>query len=442
MPNHYAGEIINIAYHSRNFHQWLSTNNSILVSEDWANGRLFQQFELLILLPLRQKEVALAASLPELLKLLHSSSTICHSVASYFEEEEGKRVVIIADGWDELGESERLEGSFMYNFLFQMFPFMSVILTSRSSASAPLHRLPYIDRFVEVCGFSEENIKEYILSEFISDQKKAIHLIEQLESNPLVESVCSIPLNCAIVCHLWRTHEEILPTTMTELYTKIILNVILHNIQKHHAYKNILSLLSFNALPEGLQQSWWLLCDFAFQTIEKDRIVFHQEELVNFFPQGLALDENVLCFGLLQRTESIFEVGRGVSFHFLHLTFQEYLAALHLARQITQDPNPPTMEEYTFRSFDESRRFAVVWRFLFGIYFNLFRCSDCLGILPYVPYSDDRLLLCHCAFEAKNVDIDIEVVHLLKEGYPYLTFSYPSTAHDCAAICHYQYGRV
>ena len=186
----------------------------------------------------------MAASLPKLLKLLHSSSTICHSVASYFEEEEGKRVVIIADGWDELGESERLEGSFMYNFLFQMFPFMSVVLTSRSSASAPLHRLPYIDRFVEVCGFSEENIKEYILSEFISDQKKAIHLIEQLESNPLVESVCSIPLNCAIVCHLWRTHEEILPTMMTELYTKIILNVILRNIQKHHAYKNILSLLS------------------------------------------------------------------------------------------------------------------------------------------------------------------------------------------------------
>ena len=410
------------------------TTLCISISEDWANGRLFQQFELLILLPLRQKEVALAGSLPELLKLLHSSSTICHSVASYLEEEEGKRVVIIADGWDELGESERLEGSFIYNFLFRMFPFMAVVLTSRPSASASLRRLPYIDRFIEVCGFSEENIIEYIKSEFAGDQKKAFHLMEQLESNPLVESVCSIPLNCAIICHLWRTHEEVLPTTMTELYTKIILNVILRNIQKHHAYKSILSLLSFNSLPEGLQQSWWLLCEFAFQTIENDQIVFHQEELVNFFPQGLALDENVYCFGLLQKTESIFEVGCGVSFHFLHLTFQEYLAALHLARQITTDPNPPTVEEYTLRSFDESRRFAIVWRFLFGIYFNLFRCNDCCGILPYVPYNIDRLLLCHCAFEAKNADIDTEVVHLLKEGYADLNFSYPSTAHDCAAM--------
>ena len=26
------------------------------VSEDWANGKLFQQFELLLLLPLRQKK--------------------------------------------------------------------------------------------------------------------------------------------------------------------------------------------------------------------------------------------------------------------------------------------------------------------------------------------------------------------------------------------------
>ena len=211
-----------------------------------------------------------------MLKLLHSSASIRDSVASYLEEEEGEKVLIVADGWDELGESERQEESFLYKLFFKTFPFVSVIVTSRPSASAPLHRLPYIDRFVEVCGFNKENIKEYIQSEFTSDQEKAsCLLLEQLESNPLVESVCSIPLNCAIVCHLWRTLEEALPTTMTELYTKIILNVILRNIQKEFIQNSaVLSLSNFDALPEDLQQSWWLLCEFAFQALKRDQIVF------------------------------------------------------------------------------------------------------------------------------------------------------------------------
>ena len=134
---------------------------------------------------------------------------------------------------------------------------------------------------------------EYIQSEFANSQEKADRLLEQLEYNPLVESVCSVPLNCAIVCHLWRTLEEALPTTMTELYKKIILNVILRNIQKKDAFKHIDSLPDFNVLPLVLQQSWALLCKFAFEAIIKDRIVFSQEELTDIFPHGL---EDVLWF--------------------------------------------------------------------------------------------------------------------------------------------------
>ena len=125
------------------------------VSEDWANDKLFQQFELLLLLPLRHKKVASAGSLPELLKLLHCNQKVCSSVADYLEENEGKKALIIADGWDELSESEQLEGSFLHDLLFgELFPFVSVVLTSRPSASAPLHRLPYIDRFVEAVSYT------------------------------------------------------------------------------------------------------------------------------------------------------------------------------------------------------------------------------------------------------------------------------------------------
>ena len=74
-------------------------------SEDWAEGKIFQQFELLLLLPLRQKQISSATSIADLLQLLHSSLSIRDSVARYLEEEEGEKVLIIADGWDELSEA-------------------------------------------------------------------------------------------------------------------------------------------------------------------------------------------------------------------------------------------------------------------------------------------------------------------------------------------------
>ena len=127
------------------------TTLCISASEDWANGKLFQRFELLLLLPLRHKKVASVSSLIDLLKLLHSSQKKCAFVADYLEENEGNKVLIIADGWDELKESDRQEGSFMYELLFgDVLPFVSVVLTSRPYASAPLHQLSQIDRFVEV----------------------------------------------------------------------------------------------------------------------------------------------------------------------------------------------------------------------------------------------------------------------------------------------------
>lgn len=46
------------------------------ISEDWAYEKLFREFNLLLLLPLREKEVASASSLPELLELLHLSSSL------------------------------------------------------------------------------------------------------------------------------------------------------------------------------------------------------------------------------------------------------------------------------------------------------------------------------------------------------------------------------
>ena len=420
------------------------------LSEDWANGKILQQFELLLYLPLRHREIASAGSLRDLLKLLHSSANIRESVVSYIEEDEGEKVLIIADGWDEVGGGR--DQSFLYKlFSGKIFPLISVLLTSRPSASSSLHFLPSIEQFIEVVGFSKENIEGFIRSELITDcdgEKKVHSLLEQLEGNPLIESICSVPLNCAILCHLWRTLGEAraLPTTMTGLYKKIILNVMLRNIRKDDAHCNLLSLSSFASLPEGLQQSWLLLCEFAFQLLEKNQLVFSEAELESF-PKDLS---NSFCFGLLQSTNLVYETGRGVSFHFLHRTIQEYLATMHLVRQ------PPDSQLKVFKSHSSSSGISfMALRFYFGILFS--RNVENVDIESIIYYASGMHLdtfesfefpqplhLCHCAFEAGNKIVTDKVIqYLIKSNVCFnyndtiennLMLDHPHSAHDCAAI--------
>ena len=423
------------------------TTLTISLSEDWACGELFQEFELLLLLSLRHKKVASAGSLRELLKLFHSDPEVCESVASYFEKTEAEHVLVIADGWDELGESERREESFLYQFLFEIFPLMSVVVTSRPSASAPLHNHPCIDRFVEVCGFSKDDIKEYIQFEFSNDQEKARRLLEQLEHNPVIGSICCVPLNCSIICHLWHTLEEALPSTMTQLYTKILLYVVCRNLRKSKAYGPTFGMSSFDDLPEGLQQSWWLLCQFACEALKKDEIVFSKKELLEFFPQGLAFDDKILCFGLLQSAETVLHVTCDVSFNFVHLTFMEYLAALYLSRQ-------PLDRQLQFL---QNPRFTMIARFLYGIRFSrpksVAQDLDVELAIQYVAgtgkYYIPKLFLCHCALEAQNNLVNDQVIQVLNNSidddyigfrsdihsyYSGVTLGYSHTARDCAAV--------
>ena len=415
------------------------TSFCIAICEDWANGEILQEFELVLLLPLREQEVASAGSLLDLLKVLHPSHKICDLVKEYFEEDEGK-ILVIADGWDELSKEKCEEGSFLYRFLFgSQYCSISTLVTSRPSASAPLHLLKNINQFAEIRGFNKECIVKYINNEF--EQEKASQLLERLESNPIIESICSVPLNCVIVCHLWRKHEGDLPTTMTGLYTKIVLNIINRNIQRVPSYKNILNLTTFSDLPETLQQSWWLICKFAFQTLKKGQLIFSDKELKDFFPQGLSLDENILCFGLLQFSVSYLEVCCGRSFHFLHSTFQEYLAALFIVKEEYSSPatdNGSLISRLT-ALFPLKMPCPIILRFFFGIVFNFeaFRCSIGQKILTVLHseicsrYNND-VMLSHFlwAFEAQNDRFTHIIAGYVDKG----CFLSPRTVHEAVSI--------
>ena len=401
-------------------------------SEDWADEKLFQQFQLLLLLPLRERKVANVKSILDLLTLFHLSQDVCSPVAKLMEEEEGENVLLVADGWDELALVQRDTNSFLYKLLFgEIFPFLSVVLTSRYSASVSLHDLPCIDRFIEIRGFNRENIADFIKSEFADDHEKGCNLQRQLENSPLIGSVCSVPLCCVIVCHLWRTLQHALPTTMTELYTKITLNIIIRNIRKSLlSNKDTMTLSNFDSIPDELKQSWDLLCEFALSTLKRRQIVFSRDELVSFWPHGSILDENVLSFGLLQGVQSLLGVGSGMSFHFLHLTFHEYLAALYLSKQ------PLEMQKQVCSDYAETGRFDMVVRFLFGIIVQTPGKGEIIDeLLTVINHQYSPWTICHSIFEAGHTNLTpVEDSELLTNQYYQRNDAF--TAHDFSALIH------
>ena len=418
-----------------------------MLTEQWASGKIFEEFDCVLLLPLRDPLVSSASSLPDLLPLYHTDETVCGSVVQQLKRTGGKGVLIIADGWDELSEEKRSKNSFIYNLLFgRLLPAAGVLLTSRPSASAPLHNLSTVDRLVEVVGFNEENVKQYIESEFEECPEKASSLIEQLENNPVIQSVCSVPLNCAIICYLWHTFKSGLPTTLTELYTHIVLNVILRNIKKTNPLTGLIGLESFDDIPAANQEMFWFTCAFAYNCLSEDQLVFTKSKIASTLPQVLDSSDKFLCLGLLQCARSLLPVGQGLSFHFVHLTIQEFLAALHLVTL----PNEEKLK--VCEAHARSDRFAVVWRFVFGLGCKKERSYSrkvvCLNnevidqffnkISKDDDFKNQRLMLCHCAMEssdnivcsktAKEINGRFEVI-----PYPH---SFAHTPQDCVAVFH------
>ena len=388
------------------------TSFCISISKDWANDELFQEYKLLLLLPLHQEKIALASSLSKLLEnfMLQNTSPI----VNHLEESKGEGVLIIGDGWDKLDESERREGSFFHNLLFgNTLSLASVLVTSRPAASAPLHTIrdTPVGQFVEVHGFKKRSLEDYVQSE--AQEGTSNLILEQLNYNPLMESICKVPFVCTIICHsLWQTFKKALPPTMTELSTKVILNVLCHYVWKRDTYT---SLSEVDTLPESLLDSLWCLCQLAFEML-----TVHRNQIDLLYAKS-----GIESAGLLE----IITERNNAFFHFLHPMFQEYLAALHVVKQ-------PHASQLRLLDAIKSRKFTMFWQYLFGICMEYDQniIKHAIHILSTSDLS--KSLLCQCAFEARNDDITNDIIKALtlSSEKRSIHFGDPNTVHACTAI--------
>ena len=393
-----------------------------ILAQGWGEGHIFQEFNTVTVIPLRDTDVASAKSLEEI--SFHDCTKTNERFVQHLYETEGEGTLLLLDGWDELRSCQQVTGKLFPKLLSgKLLPFASIVVTSRPGSSSQLRSLRSIQRCVEILGFSEQNIREYIFSEFHSNLADASKLVEQVLENPMVSAICTVPLNCAIICHLWHTMKEELSVKMTSLYTKIILNILLHEIKRNFPdYQDIKQLTNFSKFPCKLKPLWQMLQKLAFKGIIKGMIVFTEDEMRDLLP-GTSEDNlySLERFGLLQSGENLIAIGRRLSFHFIHLTFQEFLAGLYLST-LSQE-----QQKLTYRNYHNKPQLQMVWRFHFGLLgsraVNSPLLSSCMREFSGVQ-------LCHCAFEAAND----EICGMVFETHGGLTFRGSLSPHDCMAI--------
>ena len=345
----------------------------------WSNGEIkCQQYDLVLYCALRDSRIANATTLAELLEAVYESDKVPEVVA-WLSNSEGKGLLIIYDGWDELDEQSRKSSLAARIFCRKTLDQCAVIITSRSYASSSLLEMDTHSKHVQVIGFSEEEVNTVIINTLQKDSKLAqellvrmkeysddesliviekdsqlaVQLINEVKIRTDVQSLCYIPLVCSMVIFVYKKEKK-LPKTLTQLYETFILLTIKRHIKNRRIsdidHKKILQ--SLDNLPPLVKQPFQEMCRLAYTSLknETNKMTFSSDQL-----QGLSEAAKEDYLGLMTSFEDYEEW-----YQFIHLTIQEFLAACWIVKY---EDSPKTV----FKQHFDNDHFRMCLRFVAGL---------------------------------------------------------------------------
>ena len=323
---------------------------------DWADNKLFQpqsnrnvpDFKFVYLLTFRQLSL-LRGKRVTLRDILNRSSVLDeHSNIDDFLFEyivgHSENVLIILDGFDEYSKQ-----NFIVSDLDDRYPNSAqekmpvaalcaklikgkilkdsvVMITSRPDESDQMtvNGKVAFDRYVEITGFSEEQVKNYIEKYFRENEVMKNAVMDHITKNDNLVSFAHIPVLCFLMCSYFEyilkesMNADALPVSMGDIYSEVI-NVFLRT---HSRTKG--------APPEKTLDK---LSKFAAHLLRKKKFLFSVvDDMKKFSSEEV---ESLRASGLLHCgppfRKSFSETTK--YFCFTHLTLQEYLAARWFVKQ-------------------------------------------------------------------------------------------------------------
>ena len=356
---------------------------AVHICQRWGKGELFQQFTVVILVQLRDPAVQRAQTIADLLPVENAEEIAAELLAT-----NGCGVLWVLDGWDELPPHLQQESIF-FQFIKRMLSKCSVIVTSRPISSADLH--PVVSSRIEVLGFTPEEQKQYFTECLKGDTKALAALLEKIQENPVVQSICYLPLNAAFIVHTFKYRDQSLPNTEYEIYLSVILSCIQRHYDRegrgHDLPRELTSLDDLSRI-EAVREPFQCLCELAYRGVMENKVTFSSSDL----PQG----SNTLS--LLQAIESFLQSGKSVFYNFLHLSIQEVLSAYYMTTWLSDSE-----QVSQFQQLFNQPRFAAVFQFYAAIT-KLKSPGICKFIATIIEAKSKPLLvsLLRCLHEAQD----------------------------------------
>ncbi|XP_026157822.1 NACHT, LRR and PYD domains-containing protein 12-like [Mastacembelus armatus] len=305
---------------------------------DWAEGKANQHIQFTFPFTFRELNL-LRGKKFSLVKLIHHFFTetkeagICR-----FED---FQVVLIFDGLDECRlsldfddtevltdatESTSVDVLLTNLIRGKLLPSAHLWITTRPAAA---NQIPpeCVDMVTEVRGFTDPQKDEYFRKRF-REEEQSSRIVSHIKSSRSLHIMCHIPVFCWITATvledvLKTCQRKELPKTLTEMYIHfLVVQAKLWNVKYH-----IGSEMGPHWNP-GSRDMVLSLGKLAFEQLQKGNLIFYESDLKDC---GIDITVASVYSGVFTQ---IFKEERGLHeekvFCFVHLSIQEFLAALYV----------------------------------------------------------------------------------------------------------------
>ncbi|XP_029101815.1 protein NLRC3-like isoform X1 [Scleropages formosus] len=216
-----------------------------------------------------------------------------------------------------------------------LFPSALIWITSRPAAAGQIPP-DCVHRLTEIRGFGDPQKEEYFRKR-ISDENLANRIIRHVKSSRSLYIMCHIPVFCwisATVLERLFVEDQSgeIPRTLTQMYTHFLIFQTSLKNEKYLKKQVTDPLKSLESDKEFVQK----LGNLAFNNLNKGNLIFYEEDLREF---DIDVSEASVYSGVCTEVfREEFGLYQGKVYCFIHLSVQEYLAALHAFLSST-DPN-------------------------------------------------------------------------------------------------------
>ncbi len=349
---------------------------------DWTEEQANQDLQFIFPLPFRELNLIKQRNL-SLMEILHHFFTHINELTS--TDVDNFKILFIFDGLDEcrlpldfpnnpslsdVTESVSVDVLLTNLIKGNLLPSALLWITSRPAAA---NQIPpeCVDLVTDVRGFNDLQKDKYFRKK-VNDLSLASRIITHIKSSRSLYIMCHIPVFCWISATvlekiMGKADSAEIPQTLTQMFIHFLI------------FQTKLKSLKYDGKCDvDLKQarnSILSLGNLAFQQLEKGNLIFYEQDLRDC---GIdVIDASVYSGVCTQIFREEFGLYLGKVYSFIHLTIQEFIAALYAFLCFFRQTGPVNMFRSTLTDFlksevdkallSENGHLDIFLRFLLGL---------------------------------------------------------------------------